>query len=73
MPDGLELEARHSTGLVATHVVASLAATGPQAKQFVQALWNAPIPYGEQRYYDGMLYLMSLMHCGGEFRIWTPK
>ena len=71
--DGRELEARHSTGLVATNAVASLAATGPQAKEFVQVLWNAPIPSGEQRYYDGMLYLMSLMHCGGRFRIWTPK
>lgn len=71
--DGHELEARHSTGLVATNAVASLAATGPQAKQFVQELWDAPIPSSEQRYYDGMLYLMSLMHCGGEFRIWAPK
>ena len=24
---------------------------------------------GEQRYYDGMLYLMSMMHASGEFRI----
>ena len=71
--DGHELEARRSTGLVSTNAVASLAATAPQARQFVQALWNAPIPSGEQRYYDGMLYMMSLMHCGGEFRIWTPK
>jgi oligosaccharide reducing-end xylanase len=59
--------------LIATDAVASLAAAGPQAKEFVQELWNAPIPSGEQRYYDGMLYLMSLMHCGGRFRIWTPK
>jgi oligosaccharide reducing-end xylanase len=71
--NGHRLEARHSTGLVATNAVASLAANGPQAQQFVAALWNAPIPSGEQRYYDGMLYMMSLMHCGGEFRIWTPK
>jgi endo-1,4-beta-D-glucanase Y len=28
---------------------------------------------GEQRYYDGMLYLMSMMHCSGEFWIWGPK
>ena len=29
-------------------------------------------PSGEQRYYDGMLYLMSLMHLSGEFRIIEP-
>jgi oligosaccharide reducing-end xylanase len=28
-----------------------------------------PLPSGEQRYFDGMLYLMSLMHASGEFRI----
>ena len=31
-----------------------------------------PIPTGQGRYYDGMLYLMSLMHVSGEFRIWRP-
>lgn len=71
--DGVQLEARHSTGLIATNAVASLAATRPQSSQFVQALWNALIPSGEQRYYHGMLYMMSLLHCSGEFRIWTPR
>jgi oligosaccharide reducing-end xylanase len=50
--------------------VGSLAATdGPTAKAFVDALWNTPIPSGDMRYYDGLLYLMSMMHCSGEFRI----
>jgi oligosaccharide reducing-end xylanase len=39
----------------------------------VDALWNSPIPSGEQRYYDGMLYMMSLLHSSGNFRIWGPK
>ena len=25
------------------------------------------------RYYDGTWYLMGLLHCSGEFRIWPPK
>jgi oligosaccharide reducing-end xylanase len=63
----------HAPGLVGTNAVASLAATDrKRAKEFVEALWNAKIPSGQYRYYDGMLYLMSLMHCGGEFRIWEP-
>jgi oligosaccharide reducing-end xylanase len=54
--------------------VGSLAETpGPIAKAFVEELWNTPIPSGEQRYYDGMLYLMSLMHCSGNFRIIEPQ
>jgi oligosaccharide reducing-end xylanase len=32
-----------------------------------------PIPSRQNRYYDGMLYLMSLMHLSGEFRIWRPQ
>jgi oligosaccharide reducing-end xylanase len=56
--------------MVATAAVGSLAAEdGPVAKAFVDALWKMPVPAGEQRYYDGMLYLMSLMYCSGNFRI----
>ncbi|HEX3436407.1 MAG TPA: glycosyl hydrolase family 8 [Pseudacidobacterium sp.] len=69
--DGKVVEARHSTGLVATNAVASLAATDKKrSREFVEALWNTPIPSGHERYYDGMLYIMSLMHVSGHFRIW---
>ena len=71
--DGTQVDATHSTGLVATNAVASLAATNPSAKNFVAALWDAPIPSGQKRYYDGMLYLLSLLHCSGRFRIYTPR
>jgi len=69
--DGKPLSTTHSPGMVATAAVGSLAATdGPTAKAFVEALWNMPVPSGDYRYYDGLLYLMSLMHCSGEFRIY---
>jgi oligosaccharide reducing-end xylanase len=56
--------------MAATTAVGSLAATdGAVSKAFVEALWNTPAPSGEQRYFDGMLYLMSMMHCSGNFRI----
>lgn len=71
--DGTPLDAAHSTGLVATNAVASLAATNPHAKDFVAGLWNAPVPSGQLRYYDGMLYLLSMLHCSGRFRIWPPR
>ena len=68
--DGQPLSTRHSPGMVATAAVGSLAATpGDTATAFLQELWDMPVPSGEQRYYDGMLYLMSLMHLSGEFRI----
>jgi oligosaccharide reducing-end xylanase len=71
--DGKPLSTRHSTGMLATTAVGSFAATsGPVSKAFLEELWNTPIPSGEQRYYDGLLYLMSMMHCSGNFRIILP-
>jgi oligosaccharide reducing-end xylanase len=67
---GQPLSTRHSPGMVAAAAVGSLAAPpGPISKAFLQELWQMPVPSGEQRYFDGMLYLMSMMHLGGAFRI----
>jgi oligosaccharide reducing-end xylanase len=71
--EGKQLDDRHAQGLVAVNAVASLAATNPRAKNFVEALWNTPPPDGIERYYEGLLYLMALLHCSGEFQIWPPK
>jgi oligosaccharide reducing-end xylanase len=71
--DGKPLGGNHSTALLSANAVASLAATDPRAAKFVEALWNAKIPSGQFRYYDGMWYMMGLLHCGGQYRIWTPK
>lgn len=69
----------HPGGLVGTNAVAGLAATWysdadrARVRAFTEALWREPIPSGHSRYYDGMLYLMSLMDVGGEFRIVRPR
>jgi oligosaccharide reducing-end xylanase len=70
--DGQPLGDGRSTGQIAMNAVASLAATEARSKQFVEALWNAPIPTGQWRYYDGMLYMLGMLHCSGEFRFWGP-
>ena len=70
---GKPLSERHSVGMVATTAVGSLAATPSAAsKAFLEELWHSPVPAGEQRYYDGLLYLMSMMHCSGNFRVIMP-
>ncbi|MBN1804130.1 MAG: glycosyl hydrolase 115 family protein [Sedimentisphaerales bacterium] len=72
--DGTPLGKKHSAGLVGTNAVASLAAGNDQrARKFVEAIWDTEIPSGQYRYYDGLLYFMSLLHCSGQFRIWTPQ
>ncbi|HEY1604905.1 MAG TPA: glycosyl hydrolase family 8 [Allosphingosinicella sp.] len=72
--DGKPLSTRHSPGMAATAAVGGIAAApGAESRAFLQLLWDMPIPSGEQRYFDGMLYLMSMMHCAGEFRIVGPR
>ena len=70
--DGKDMGA--TPGLTHEDHPAGLAATDKaRARKFTEALWNTPIPSGENRYYDGLLYLMSLMHASGQFRVWGPK
>jgi hypothetical protein len=35
----------------------------------VQAAWNAPIPTGTYRYYDGCPYQLSTLHLSGKFSL----
>jgi oligosaccharide reducing-end xylanase len=68
--DGEPLSTRHSPGMLAAAAVGGFAATpGANSKAFLRALWDMKLPTGEQRYFDGMLYLMSMLHCSGQFRI----
>jgi oligosaccharide reducing-end xylanase len=72
--DGQPLGPDHSTALVATNAIASLAATdSARAARFVDELWRAEIPSGRFRYYDGMWYVMGLLHLSGQYRVWTPR
>jgi len=71
--DGKPLSSDRSTGLIAMNAVAALAATTDKAPEFVKALWDASIPSGKWRYYDGLLYTLALLHVSGNFRIYSPQ
>ncbi len=68
--DGKPLSTDVSTGLVAMAAVAGLAADANLARPFVQRLWDSPIPSGQWRYYDGLLYQLALLQVSGNFRIY---
>lgn len=70
--DGKELAKDHSTGLVAMNAVAALASTNENRGEFVKALWDAKIPSGYYRYYDGLLYMLAMLQVSGNFRIYSP-
>ena len=69
---GKPLATGPSRGLAAMAAVAGLAADPALARPFVQHLWDAPVPDGQYRYYDGMLHLLALLEVGGHFRIYAP-
>jgi len=67
--DGEPLSTGQNGGLVAMAAVGALAASPETGKPFVQRLWNWTIPSGQWRYYDGMLYMLALLHVSGNFCI----
>jgi len=68
---------RHSIGLVGTVSSTSLITAGNKNYDFVKAIWNEKlVPYEDtyfDPYYDGLLYLFSLMHLSGKYQIITPQ
>jgi oligosaccharide reducing-end xylanase len=72
--DGTPADPQHrATGLVAMNAVASLAASDAIRWDFVEEFWNTPIPAGQYRYYDGLLYMLALLNLSGNFRIYEPS
>jgi oligosaccharide reducing-end xylanase len=69
--DGKPLLDGLSLGLIACAAVAGHAADAAIAKPWVQRLWDAPLPTGQWRYYDGILYCLALLQAGGRFRPWV--
>jgi len=68
---------RHSIGLVSTAATASLVNPDKKSLDFVHAIWNAKLePYEDgyfDPYYDGLMYLFSLMHLSGNYQIIHSK
>lgn len=73
LPAGGFRKLRHSLGLVATVASTSLIGKDKSSFDFVHELWNAKlVPYEDgyfDPYYDGLLYLFSLLHLSGKYRL----
>jgi oligosaccharide reducing-end xylanase len=67
---------RHSIGLVGTVATTALINKENSSLDFVHELWNSKLePYTDSYfdpYYDGILYLFSLMHLSGKYQIIQP-
>lgn len=67
---------RHSIGLVATTATTEMIHADKNA-DFIHAVWKAKLaPYEDSYfdpYYDGLLYLFSLMHLSGKYQVIKPQ
>ena len=66
--DGMHADENPSFVIMVMNGTLALAAPIEKARPFVQAVWNAETPTGTYRYYDGMLFLLSLLALGGELQ-----
>ncbi len=66
----------YSCGMAGSNAVGALALAytdDPEkralAKEFVERLWNTEPPTGKYRYYEGMVYFLSMLHVSGNFSL----
>jgi oligosaccharide reducing-end xylanase len=59
----------HLPELVLLNGVIASISNIPEQMQFLEAAWNVAIPTGLSRYYPGIIYLVSNLILGGQFRL----
>ena len=64
-------EPAHAQGLVAMNSTSAMTSTNANRMDFVRDFWNTPVPSGQARYYDGMLYLLGMLYDSGRFKVWS--
>lgn len=73
--DGSQVFGDYNHGMIGANAVGAFAlAEGSEvdktlAREFVQQLWDAKPPTGKYRYYQGMVYMLSLLHVSGNFTL----
>jgi len=66
---GTQLAPGHGSGLAGSNAMLAFALDAATAQPFLKAVWDMPVPSGQYRYYDGCLYLLSILHLSGAFNL----
>jgi oligosaccharide reducing-end xylanase len=67
--DGTAINSAPEPALVATNGVTALIADQLNRSDYVDRVWNMPIPTGNARYYSGILYMTSLLILSGQYKV----
>lgn len=69
--DGSSPTGNYTAGMTGANAVGSITLYDRDMKhQYLEMLWNARAPQGKWRYYEGMVYMLSMLHVSGYFRIY---
>ena len=69
--DGSDPSGTYTAGMVGANAVGAFCLDDKAlAAEYVRRLWDTKPPTGRFRYYDGMVYMLSMLHVAGRFRIY---
>ena len=76
--DGSNPSESYTVGQKSCNAVACYALMGEEdyediIEKNLQMAWNAALPKGQFRYYDGMIHYLAMLHLCGSFHIWKPQ
>lgn len=69
--DGSNATGQYSEGMAGANAVGAFALNDESLKrEYIQRFWDTSAPTGTYRYYNGMVYMLSMLHVTGNFRIY---
>lgn len=72
--DGTNASGSYNEGVAGTNGVACFAVSDMGLKKKVlEILWQTNPPVGKWRYYNGMVYFLSMLNVSGNFKVYKPK
>lgn len=69
--DGSNPSGDYTAGMAGANAVGCFAIEDKSlAREYIDNLWRQNMPIGKFRYYSGMIYMLSMLHVSGNFRIY---
>ena len=72
-PTGAFTIGQAGANAVATYALLDVPEYKDLVKKVLQKAWDAKPIVGNERYYDGLVHYLAMLHLTGNFKIWKPK